>query len=283
MKRNRLIAFGYCMVDGKLRIQPQEAEVVQEVYRLYLDGLGYGRIAERLNDKGIPYHESNPSWDKRKVQRLLQNERYTGTDGYEPIIGAEAFQAAQTQTQERRNYEPVGETVAQSAKNKLYCTCNLRLSPRPNSRWACPKCGMKVTDADLCGLIGKAIDRLESNVKAIEQYEAPEAYEPTMEIRQLSTEIRRTIGDGDYDAAELKRKIMQCAKMRYEAIEPDVTPYIRLTIAADGGKAADDVAAQIELVRKTFATITYIQPAAIRVTLKNGAAVTIEGEANHGN
>lgn len=79
---------------GKLLIDRDAAEVVKEIYRLYLEGYGKQRIADDLNGKGIPSPArykalKHPSykcgsgtgeniWSKTAVSRILKNEIYTG-------------------------------------------------------------------------------------------------------------------------------------------------------------------------------------------------------------
>ena len=46
--------FGYRLVEEKFEIVPEEAEVVKEIFRLYLSGMGYGRIARTLIELGVP-------------------------------------------------------------------------------------------------------------------------------------------------------------------------------------------------------------------------------------
>lgn len=51
--------YGYDRLDNfTLRIVPAEAEVVREIFRLYLQGLGCRKIAQALEERGPP-----PSWE----------------------------------------------------------------------------------------------------------------------------------------------------------------------------------------------------------------------------
>ncbi len=74
---------------------PPAAQVVQNIFSLYLQGLGKRAIAQRLNGLGVPnptaYKQlqglryqngfANPRglWNKQTIARILQNEMYTGT------------------------------------------------------------------------------------------------------------------------------------------------------------------------------------------------------------
>lgn len=64
--------------DGNAEIVSEEAEVVKEIYRLYLDGMSLNMIVDRLNEKGLTTKGSNSPYQKEVVQRILTNEKYTG-------------------------------------------------------------------------------------------------------------------------------------------------------------------------------------------------------------
>ena len=64
--------------DDKPEIVPEEAEIVKEIYRLYLDGMSLNMIANRLNEKGLTTKGNGSPYRKEVVQRILTNEKYTG-------------------------------------------------------------------------------------------------------------------------------------------------------------------------------------------------------------
>ncbi len=63
--------------DGGLEIIPVEAEVVKQIYGLFLDGMGIHKIARELNEHGIKSNSSE-SWTEKKVRYILSNEKYIG-------------------------------------------------------------------------------------------------------------------------------------------------------------------------------------------------------------
>lgn len=77
MQYARLLGYrkGY---DGNAEIIPEEAEVVKEIYRCYLDGMSMNLIADRLNEKGLTTKGGSSPYRKMVVQRILTNEKYTG-------------------------------------------------------------------------------------------------------------------------------------------------------------------------------------------------------------
>ena len=80
----------------EFEIVPTEAEIVREIFRLYIDGWGYKKIANHLTDEGIPtprmaerdrkeaageeYRRMvKPDWAIVTVQGILDNDFYIGT------------------------------------------------------------------------------------------------------------------------------------------------------------------------------------------------------------
>ncbi len=69
--------YGYRIRKGEIVIHPQEAEIVQEVFDSYLDGMATADIAASLRDRGIPCYRGG-NWTPKRVIQLLRNEKYAG-------------------------------------------------------------------------------------------------------------------------------------------------------------------------------------------------------------
>lgn len=72
--------FGYRYNYGakKLEIDEIQAQVVRWIYERYLSGkLGYGYIAEELEQKGVP-GPTDERWNKTSVRKILTNPVYAG-------------------------------------------------------------------------------------------------------------------------------------------------------------------------------------------------------------
>ena len=72
---NRL--YGFRMKKGKFYLVPQEAEIIREIFSMYLDGMGRTAIAERLNERGVPAPEGG-KWLPGRLFDILRNEKYVG-------------------------------------------------------------------------------------------------------------------------------------------------------------------------------------------------------------
>ena len=64
--------------DGLPQVNEQEAEVVQHIYRLFLEGKTPGGIASILTEEGIPTPGGKQKWMQGTVRSILQNEKYAG-------------------------------------------------------------------------------------------------------------------------------------------------------------------------------------------------------------
>lgn len=64
--------------NGNLIIVPNEAEIVQKIFDLYLQGLGTYRIAKELETQGIRTTTGNVKWNSGTINKMLKCEKYIG-------------------------------------------------------------------------------------------------------------------------------------------------------------------------------------------------------------
>ncbi len=72
--KNPSAPFGYDYVNGELRINPQKAEIVKQIFDWYVSGIGMNEIAMRLNSQGV----RNEVWRHGTIRCILTNEKYIG-------------------------------------------------------------------------------------------------------------------------------------------------------------------------------------------------------------
>ena len=65
--------------DGLPEIVPEEAKVVRMIYRSFMDGLSYYKIAKMLMEREIPAPAGGEKWHRRTVESILTNEKYKGS------------------------------------------------------------------------------------------------------------------------------------------------------------------------------------------------------------
>ncbi len=89
--------------SGHPKIAEDEAEMVRTIFQAYLDGEGIKSIQRNLAEENIPSPRGLKIWPEKTLEKLLQNEKYTGNQGEEPaIISEELFQDVQACMQSRK-------------------------------------------------------------------------------------------------------------------------------------------------------------------------------------
>ena len=100
--------------DGELTVNPNEARIVCWIFEQYLVGDSLGEIAAGLERQSILSPTGRPKWNRKAIDKLLSNEKYTervllqktvSTDAHEAIISDEIFMAVQ-QEKLSRSKEP---------------------------------------------------------------------------------------------------------------------------------------------------------------------------------
>lgn len=66
--------FGYRLLDKKLVVEPEEAEIVRRIFNLYLCGSGISKIITELNETAKEY----APWGIGRIRYILRNEKYIG-------------------------------------------------------------------------------------------------------------------------------------------------------------------------------------------------------------
>ena len=220
------IPIGYDYEDGKLIVNPYEAEQVRKIYEWYLSGSSLKAITDKLQDAGYTNkYSSYNSWSS--VRNILENETYIGRlhfgdvvvdHAHEAIITEEQFNAAQILRGKRR--EQFGSHAFQSKHvltGLLFCGhCGGRYYLRNTGKYsyyACysrtkqmknmikdPNCQNKIWRAqDLEPIIEEKILALLRNPKIAEELAAgkPKAAAPVNKYTDLESrllEIDRQIG-----------------------------------------------------------------------------------------
>ena len=65
--------------DGQPQIVEEEAEIVREIYDLFISGKTPKGIAKILTERGIPTPAGKDAWREGTVSSILQNEKYKGS------------------------------------------------------------------------------------------------------------------------------------------------------------------------------------------------------------
>lgn len=63
---------------GKIVVNPEQAETVRLIFRMFLDGMSPHSIAKELTSRGIKSPGGKDKWNQQTIRRMLSNEKYKG-------------------------------------------------------------------------------------------------------------------------------------------------------------------------------------------------------------
>ncbi|MBR1831085.1 MAG: recombinase family protein [Ruminiclostridium sp.] len=193
MKSHRNIPFGYMMRGGEIVLHPEESVAVREIFEMYLRGMSLKSIAAAMT---VPYNTDKFLWNKNMVSRMLENKRYTGSDGYPPIIELEVFRKA-------------NEIKLRKA---ALCICT---DEKKKYLHSLVSGGSSLTESEVEGLLVSVINRLIAEPK-LAAPDKPQEYAPTAEITDMEQRLAALMHDVTVDIDEITRLIADTAAAKYE-------------------------------------------------------------------
>ena len=112
--------FGYNIVNKRLAVNPEQADIVRKVFKLISEGISTAEVVRLLKQEGVTTN-TGKSFDTRAVRLMIQNEGYTGQKGdniYPPIIDKELFLLA---NQQLKSIPNCGKKRSYSLSGKIFC------------------------------------------------------------------------------------------------------------------------------------------------------------------
>ncbi len=91
--------YGFDIIDGDLAVNEAQAQIVNQIFNWYVSGCGLQKIADILNENGIPSSKKQKKWTAHIVKYILTNERYIGDTVFQKNFVTESLPHL-----ERHNY-----------------------------------------------------------------------------------------------------------------------------------------------------------------------------------
>lgn len=234
MARNRVIPFGYCMKNGEITTNPKEVYAVSTIFREYLNGSSLLQIAKLMESEKIRYTEDSDRWNKNMVKRIIENEKYLGTDKYPQLIAEDIFRRAnEKRIRKATTFNLISDDL-QEIRNRTYCAeCGHRLSRiGGNSKyehWDCrnPDCckfEYQLTDQMIIGAVLTVLNSAIANPSLLESGGEISIYSPTADIVRQQNEINRMTDSIQVDFDRAKAEIYKLAEMKYDCCTYNDSP-----------------------------------------------------------
>lgn len=254
---NRYIPYGYKFEAGQPVPHPYESQIVREIFDRYCAGDSLKVIAENLTHRQVEYSPGKASWDKARIKRILENDRYIGSDEYPALIAKEQFVSANLKKEQTNTNKLTIDDDIKLFKELTVCAkCGKKVTRRTDSRfaepvsWKCPECGWseRISDDGFKAKVIEIMNALIDNPGAIAPGEpTPEVF--TLESKRLQNEFHRALDSGQTSESDLIKMVFQIGAANYNAIDSREAITARLT--ADYMKATLLSTFQRELFQRT--------------------------------
>ena len=225
MAKNRTIPFGYCMKNGKIIAEITESKAVVRIFEEYLNGSSFLQIAKLMEYEKIQYTADSEHWNKNMVKRIIENEKYLGTEIYPQIISEKFFTMANEKRLQKANSICVVSEDLQEIRNRTYCAeCGHRLSRIGgncrSAKWDCwnPDCyrlRYQLTDQMIIGAVLTVLNTAIANPNLLESDGEISVYSPTADLIRKQNEINQMTDSLQVDFDRVKAEIFRLAEMKY--------------------------------------------------------------------
>ena len=225
MSQNRKLPFGYKYCDGRIEPNELEAPYVTKIAQAYVDGNSIHASAQMMSHTGVPYRDDTTGWNKNMIFRILQDQRYAGTDTWPALLRQETISAIASARAARKQSQ-LSNTDIRSVRSKICCPhCLTRMTRRTSRKqngvgWYCPTCNTctePVSDTDLIDQITQRIDWLRRNADQVTS--ATPSITLSSEYQRLHRELDRKISDPQNSKEELCTLARQATAELYQCFQ----------------------------------------------------------------
>ena len=261
--------------------------MLNRIFSEYQSGMSLLEIASRLNDENIEYQPGVTGWSKSRIMRLVENERYTGKNGFPAIIDEDTHHAMMemkakknTQHGTDRNHEIFHIDVP------VICpTCSGEMVRRHDSRfkkcqqrWICSNADCRTVihkeDSNLLDDITVLLNRVIVNPELVQISLIDESM--SVQTLKAENEIARILDTLDYDKNALRKKMIECVSLKYADINS--APYIAHRLKAVLLDAEPLSAFSLPLFKWTVQAIHLEKDGTVAITFVNNQTIRKDDE-----
>lgn len=277
MAKNRRIPFGYQMKNGEIVTEPRELYAVSKIFADYLKGKSLLEISRSMQEEQIPYHPGEDfGWNKNMVKRILENEKYFGTETYPQLISADIFHRANNKKIKKATNICIVPDELKEIRNITLCAeCRKRLFRNQNGTWNCKtyRCSefeYVATDQMILSAVLNIMNSAIANPSLLDAEAEMSVYTPNGEVVKQKNEISRLMDSTDIEYDRIKAAIMELAEIKYDCCSYDDVPQktVLLKEIMKGVKRLNTL--DVDLLLKCAEHITVSHNATIGLELING-------------
>ena len=293
---NNYITYGYCLVDGDMRMDSGQSEAVHLIFDAYDGGESIKKIVGMLKDRKAPTTRGKPSWTPVLIRKILRNKDYLGVEPYPRMIEEEQFERVQKCLKRSRDLwnqrHPSGSIQGTSMyTGRLICSScggvysiykqSVRGDKRDIRYWKCrhydpatkEPCKMPIlTEKQLDGLFLQALVRMKTEPTLYQEETKKILTRIIKEKQRMESELNVCWNRCNKDDERMEQLYFQIAAKRYQEIkQADLTHQIEDYLRGlDGSIKAEKIDSSIFKIIKRVE----VQPdRSLRFQLINNATV----------
>lgn len=275
----RTIQYGYKLENGAIAIDYGEAEIVREIFRLYIDNSSLKKVADELNRREVVYFKGKIEWGKHRVALIIENQRYIGDECYPPIIDEELFRTA-NEKKNLKSFEPKkASKEVEILKTMVHCgQCGKKMRRVPQwhtqERWVCGskcKCQKYISDDYLNTTIKNIFIERKSGTDDCFTENTEPTYEKTQEIMRFTNEIARMSNAPNIDFNVVKKLIFECANLKFQSCKENLYSVYNDKVKAviDSAMEDDDLIKFLEVISSVIVN----SDGSLSLRLKDGTEI----------
>lgn len=206
---------GYKMVDGKIEIETDKAEIVKMIFTDYLNGNSMLSIAKMLMKNGVRNGNDKVNWTHCSVGKILGNYKYMGDEFYPQIIDKSVFTAVQERRKEISEHFGKGVKRETIFTDKIFCgECGKPYRKHGKSVWKCKSYAhcknLFITEDELKTMFVGAVNELIKSKALLKKSPPKEPPKSNYKLRQIENQIKK-----ESSPDELVKLIFKRAEMVY--------------------------------------------------------------------
>lgn len=222
----RKVLFGYFRDYTGFHIIESEAATVRYIFSSYIAGDSLNDIAKHLTENRVVYYQGRNIWNKNMIKRILDNDRYCGTEAYPVIITVDSFSKVHDRLLQNCKYKKVESSpVIEFLKPIVFCNvCGERFYRRSDKKgshyWTCTngcKSGKCLSDEQIVKPLINCLTEIRSNPEIF--YNSIKfdncSYTPSLEVRKQEKEIDRLVEQGNLSFSVVSKMIIETISEKF--------------------------------------------------------------------
>lgn len=290
----RNILYGYQYQNGTIVIHPEEIKVIKRIFNEYLSGQSLLQIADILNDEHIEYMPGVYGWNKSRIKRLIEDERYLGAKSYPPIIDEGTHKTLIQIKSEKNTQKHIDRKsdIFNLGVPTVCPNCNGEMVRRHDACrkakdwWRCETCrtAINIDNSDLLSRITELLNTVIENPEMIQISDTNTEIKSCTDVMRIQNEINRELEKTEFNKDMLIQNMFKCVSLKYRNI--DSNQYISEKLKADFANASPLSVFSMDLFSCTVKTINLSSNGTASIVLMNNQQIgkeqsndTIRGNA----